>query len=73
MSASIDLHAKPIWTGIELMRKYDELLLEYCTNKCKECPLSNSCNWDGIVYYDDPAITEDVIKDYVDFSGKADI
>lgn len=73
MSASIDAHAKPIWTGIELMRKYNDLLLEYCTNKCKRCPLSNMCTWDGIIDYSDPAITEEVIKDFVDFSGKAEL
>lgn len=73
MSASIDAHAKPLWTGIKLMRKYNDLLEEYCTNKCKECPLSKMCTWDCIIDYSDPAITEEVIKDFVDFSGKADI
>lgn len=73
MTSAVEAHTKPIWTGIELMRKYDDLLLEYCTRKCGVCPLSKMCNWDGIIDHGDPAITEEVIKDFVDFSGKAEI
>lgn len=70
--ASIRAHTAPLWTGIELMRKYDALLQEYCTRKCDQCPLSRYCNWDGIIYHEDEGLTEKLIMDYVDFSGKAD-
>lgn len=70
---SVETHARPIWDGIKLMRVYDDLLLEYCTRKCGVCPLSKMCNWDGIIDHGDPRITEDLIDDYVAFSGKAEI
>lgn len=60
------VHIRHLREAIEAMKKHNEVLEGYCTTHCHICPLRDMCNWDGIIDYGDPKITNEVLDRYVD-------
>jgi hypothetical protein len=67
-----ELHIKSLEEAIGNVREATETFMEYCTDRCKKCPISKACDWQGNIDFLDSDLTHDVLNDYVDYFRKVE-
>lgn len=53
--------------AIKTMQTQNEVIKEYCTNECEDCPLKDMCDWEGNIEFLNEGITDELLEQYVDF------
>lgn len=62
-----NMHIRSLRQAVGQINKGMAVFKEYCTERCNECPLTNLCDWEHLIYTDDARLTDEKLEEFVEF------